>query len=191
MSADLDGLAEDRLLTRIVDRAATPREWDALEELAGREPAAWQRLHAALRDDLVLKSTCAPLLAAADRVDLPAGLPVPRPARGGWFTTLGWAAALFFAALWLGDPPAPALTPPPRGIDATAAGYGRGEIVDELPPDVVEMRAVDNGQIEVVLIRRTLERTRVDSVFELAEDEMGQPRPQPISLRRLQGPRDF
>ena len=45
---------EDILLSRVVDRAAGPDDWDDLEHLAGSDPKVWERLARTLRDDCFL-----------------------------------------------------------------------------------------------------------------------------------------
>jgi hypothetical protein len=157
---------EDALFGRVLDREDDAAVWRELDQRASADPMLWQRLAQQLRDEAWLRSTLAPELARAEQVELPQA---PRRAPASWFAWGGWFAAAIFATFALtagGDPP----------VSPALAGA-------QLDPIVLEARPASTGEgYEVLLLRRAVERTHVDDVYRLAWDELGQPRPVPVTL---------
>lgn len=245
MTDDVRLDVEAHLLSRVVDRADAPRDWDDLQRLAGDDPALWQRLAYGLRDDCVLRTALSGVVARADAVELPAATPVtpppapPQPAaearvgrRERASAAMGWAAALFLALAWwlhaggsdrgvvpgthapeplrpeaisvdhvaseatpspaLDDVgPAPvdpvsldaglaALTAPARPVDGSDA-----DVVVEFPKQLLETRTLPDGRVEVLYIRRSVEREVVQGAWALTEDDLGRLQPVPVDLAAL------
>ena len=63
------GPSEATLLSRVVDRRATPADWEELTAQADSDPALWQRLGATLRDDCLLQVTVRAREHTTGRVD--------------------------------------------------------------------------------------------------------------------------
>jgi hypothetical protein len=184
--------ASARLITRIVERDARPADYDAFDQLASGAPSRWRELLASLRDDDVLHLALAPALDTAERVELP----VPT-SRGGvmralrpWTSASGWLAAAALALLWFQSEPArsqpshrslaggPGLNGPAQegeGFDIPVdldAGGG------QLPLRLVGTEpAADGKGVDVLYWQPVLRRTRVNGVFEMAQDEHGRPSP--------------
>lgn len=198
-----DGDRLDRLVDRAVDRSATLEEWDALDAEAAADPTVWSWLGRAVRDDGLLRAVMAERVEVADRVELPTteDVPAPKSERRPWGSTarpvLGWAAAVAFALLWWFDrapeafPAAPTAGPglvdaaplsPPTGAPAAMPVSASEDVLGELPVLLVSTTPLgDDGRTEVVYVRRTLERTIVDDVLEVAHDEYGLPEPVPVA----------
>lgn len=185
-----------RLITRIVERDARPADYDAFDQLASGAPSRWRELLAALRDDAALNLALAPALDTAERVELP----VPT-SRGGvlralrpWGSASGWLAAAAVALLWFQSEPAgqPAQRSFAAGPGLNGPGLS-GEALDEedfgqpvefdpgagqLPLRLVGTEpAADGKGVDVLYWQPVLRRTRVNGVFEMAQDEHGRPSP--------------
>ena len=66
------------------------------------------------------------------------------------------------------------------------------EFVQDLPSQVVATRAAEDGQsVEILYVRRVLERAVVDEVFGMGLDGAGRPKPVNVSPLRLAGIRRF
>ena len=101
--------------------------------------------------------------------------------------------AVLVAALWLGtsaQPPAEPLdvvAPPssaPVGAPPSAAPMPR--VVGEMSRILVEARPAADGQgFEVLYVRRMVERAVVPRLWEITEDEHGDPVPAQVSLARF------
>jgi hypothetical protein len=160
------------LLCRVVGREDAPDDWRELRDAARSAPELWSQLADDLEADAALRARLLPDLAAAERVELP---PAPGPVRAsGAF--LGWLCAAVVALAWLwtlrsggsagpGAPEAPA---------AVAAGPADGIAVGELPRVVLTSRQVGDG-VEVVYVRRVVERATVRELRQLHRDEAGLP----------------
>ena len=128
----------DILISRAVDQTATNADWDRLEFIAAHEPTVWRDLARAQRLNAQLVAEVGPLLAAADRTQLPGR----EDTREGWRLTpaeterhsavlthrlgrvaswAGWAVA---AALAL----AVAIGPQTAGLGRGGAGPGGNSI---------------------------------------------------------------
>ncbi|MEE8142307.1 MAG: hypothetical protein V3T77_04345, partial [Planctomycetota bacterium] len=111
--------------------------------------------------------------AVADSVELPE-LPAKRPwTRALGASRSGWAAAVLLALLW-------AFTAAPfssRTMPTTDGNKSAGQVVGELPLVMLEAHRAEDGRLEVLYLRRVLERDRIDQMFEVQQDEYGEPVP--------------
>lgn len=180
---------EDTLIHRALSATASPSDWDALERLADTDPALWQRLALALRDQGELARFGGTALAGIDAIDLP---PRAVPRRSSFTTRSGWIAAAAMFLLWAatvlrdGAPStggtAPSLQAPSAAslrADSMRAAANE-DVLSELPKLVVDTRRVDGG-VEITYLRRIFETKRVNEVLGIAETESGQPTIVPIS----------
>ena len=77
-------------------------------------------------------------------------------------------------------------------VGGGAADEDLPDIVGELPKLLVSATpTVDGQQLEVLYVRRVLERSFVKHVYELGLDEVGQPVPNEVSLAKYQMPESF
>ncbi|MCA8962275.1 MAG: hypothetical protein KDC38_17240 [Planctomycetes bacterium] len=204
---DEDLERDEILLSRVVDGEASPADWAELELFARRDADLWQRLAAALKAEAQLRSALEARLTVADRVelDLPA-MPERRARRAGASSIVGWAAAALFAALWIGslvgverDPATEGLPSgvaentyaPPADADAALDQYldlarREGRWVGELPQLVVDTRtSPDEPAMEVLYLRRFLERKTVDDFYQVDRNEQGAHVVTPVSFQNL------
>lgn len=171
---------EERLIHRALEGSAGVGDWAELELLARRDPTVWKRLAISMRGELTLRRAGAAIDDA-----LPA-LPAGRGAAGGrgpiLVGGLGWAAAFLVGLLWLstsGGPGESAVEGPQLGAHAAwqqyiASADDSGSVVEELSPVMLEARpTADGGSVEVTFLRRAVERTTVDTVHEVVEDDAG------------------
>jgi len=189
---------EDLLIHRTIDGSAGVGDWAELELLARRDPEVWRRLALAMRGELVLRRAGA---AIEDRLPaLPTGVrPAPGRRAALLFGSVGWAAALLVGLLWAGsfDPGlAPAASVPerasaPAGSDAAWASYleqgiAEGRVLRELAPLMIEARpSADGSSLNVLYLRRAVERATVDEVHEVCEDDAGRLTSYPVPVERL------
>lgn len=193
---------DDRLISRIVDREAEPSEWTAFVKSADRDPRLWRKLGLAMHDEAMLSHAVAPVLERADRCEAPLESPGPRL----FWRTAGWAAAsLVVAALVLvlsrsedgaegadGVPVAesPATPTSAAPYDAVLGqtlevGKSAGRVVCELPQVLVGQSPVEGG-VEVLFVRRVLERRVVTRLVSFERDDEGRVLPVPVSAAELQ-----
>jgi hypothetical protein len=196
-------LPEEVLLSRVTDRSASADDWDAIECLGRADPALWRRLGETLRNDCFLAEAVQEPGAVAARVDLP---PLGLSRKGLAFT---WpraiAASLLVAALlfWTldagglfpedGDVDASDREPPPTAVSALShlenylnQGLVEGSVLQELPHLVLEHRRASDGKcLEVLFVRRFLERKIVEQAFRIGADEQGRPQASPVAARDL------
>jgi hypothetical protein len=185
---------EDRLIHRTIDGSAGVGDWAELELLARHDSAVWKRLAVAMRGELTLRRA-----GAAIDGYLPE-LPLDRRSRGNRASILigglGWAAALLVAFLWVGASSlglGPSRGEPQFSLGADAAyaqyleaGDAEGRIVQELPPLMLDATpSLDGSFVEVLFVRRTIERAAIEEVYEVNEDDAGQLSSHPVPVRRL------
>jgi hypothetical protein len=205
---DLD---TDVLISRILDRQAEPQEFDAFATAADVDPTAWKELLGALRDDVALGVATGARIDVAAHVEAPIiRLHAPRMLP----VWSGWAAALLLAVAWLGWSGQVGLDAGLNGGDHLAGGptgatgaqpvtagvFGSGgprlrdgaivpaadHVLGELPPELISARpAVEGEGVEVVYVRRVLERAHVDSAWSIGTDELGRPAPVRVNLELL------
>ena len=196
---------DELLIHRALDGVASPDEWDDLERSVATDPVVGTRLARTLRAESELRLHATTALSVADSIELPTSPPAHssgrRPTRTRVLAMAGWAAAILLAVLWGGSslraPDSPAIendasTPPELDAESAfdrylVAGAREGRVLRELPRQVMETRPVAEqpGGLEVVYVRRLLERTIVDQFYELGEDDLGRPASIPVSTARL------
>jgi len=188
---------EDLLIHRSIDGSAGVGDWAELELLARRDPEVWRRLALAMRGELVLRRAGA---AIEERLSaLPLGAAAGAPRRAALLVgSLGWAAALLVGFLWAGSPFL-GISPEPEEPESTASagadaawanylaqGLAEGRVVRELAPWMLEARpSADGASLEVLFVRRTIERATVDEVHEVCEDDAGRFTSHPVPVVRL------
>jgi hypothetical protein len=199
-TAQHDGADEQILTTRVVDREASPADWDALRRLAEADPGVWARLAEAQGEQAALEAALADAVRVADRVELP----MPKRERVAGEGVLRWvlpwsgwlaaAAALLLAFVGPlrtpGSVPASSATTLPASAMPTllaqaepqqafdryvASGMARGRVVAQMPFIVLEANELETGGQEVLVVRRILERHFVDDVtrYNAQTDEHG------------------
>jgi len=174
---------EELLVERALSRNATPADWDQLEHLAVSDPETWRRLALALRDECDLARVTSAAASVADDIELGEVLQTRKPrrtARRG-INWMGWAAAAAIAAFWVmasvGDPDPSAQA---GSMDEALERYrelGReqGRLVGELPLVMVDSNPTTGEQVEVVYMRRLVERRVVQDMVQPGLDELGDP----------------
>ncbi|MFG0315930.1 MAG: hypothetical protein ACF8XB_01555 [Planctomycetota bacterium JB042] len=188
---------EATLLHRALDRSASREDWAALRALAADDDGVWRRLADALEDEGRVVRAVAPVADAADRIALPPAGPTAdaerageRPIRLARAGAVGWAAAALLLLAWVNErreDPAPpdrpttfAPSPPEAAAEPRGSGSGATEIVSELPARMLDSRPAASGDgYDVLVLRRTVERRHVETLYRLAEDEHGRPVPVP------------
>lgn len=181
----------DTLISRAVDRADRPSDWDELDRMALQDPGVVTALWDGLRADCALRAAVSPAVAAAARVALPDALPDALPSRpvahapsspartlrsGG----LGWLAACVVAGLWwLTSPgPTPAVSDEAKGpVPAVAQQASPGSMPTQFLPDIVlDAQPASSGTgYDLVVVRRAIERVQVPDLYGVGADEYGDP----------------
>ena len=166
----------DLLISRIVDRTDSPEDWARFDAFSAVDTNVSPKLVEALRNESTLRRAIREATAPAERVNLTKCR--DRRLRGGstWGGVAnwsGWMAAAVLTLMWI------ASTPRDRAVvveqPAVDAQLASGEFLRELPSVMVETRGVPGSDdMEVVYVRRTLERTLVSEAYTLAADESGQ-----------------
>ncbi len=186
---------EELLTHRAVSMTAAPAEWDALREIGTDDPDVWRRVVRALEDECRLRHGVRASVESADAVELP-DLDVTPARRTPRRPSSGWLAAAVIAIAWLVHDRAEVAvrsslatgdvavhpTIDPTETAAPDAELARGEVIGELPTMLLATRPSATGEgVDVICLRRTLERVEVDQLFRLATDEHGAPTPSPIA----------
>ena len=188
----------DVLISRIVDREDGPADWARFEELVRRDERATTGLIEALRDEATLRTAVGEVVAVADRVNI-------RPREFARVRGLthwgGWMAAAILALIWIATDPrmkrGPEDAPREQAVRSTEPDASQpvrlaGEVVRELPNVMVESRAIPGSdQVEVVYLRRVLERAVVSDAYTVARDETGQPFKTRADLTRFAPKRSY
>lgn len=183
---------EDILICRIVDRESSDADWAELEALAATDPGVWRRLALAEREHAVLTSGVDEAIAAADSVELPrVTIDATHRFHARWRAWGGWAVAALVALGWgtmQGVLPATRtpggqtaglrlanLSPEEAFNEYLARGIESGRVLAELPTVMIEARPTEAGDaIEITVLRRVIERTRVTGAYRVATDEAGE-----------------
>lgn len=189
----MTGIDRDILITRVLDGEATPEDWSAFRAMAARDAAVWADLADAQQDRADLASAVAEAIAVADAVEAPvhrhAGERLNARIRTGaaW---LGWvAAAAFGVGAFVGGPgPStgpgvqqaglfPIATPEDAMQIYLDKGQESGSVLGEWPDRVLlsSEPAPDGDGYHVVYLRQLVERQRVDNLYQLGQNEIGQP----------------
>ena len=203
---------EDVLISRVVDAEATSGDWEALGQIAVRDPEIWERLAQAQYLEAKLREAVDVAETVAEEVEL-SFLQSERP-KSRWSHRLvragGWAAALLMAVLWWTVDESPDVESPSDGAptkhqtavdrdsDSIYSEYVRrgleeGRLVQELPRLVMSTKSTgqEGSDVEVVYMRRLLERVVVDNFFRLGIDDRGHPVSVPVSPAQLDGLESF
>ncbi len=187
----------DVLVSRVVDGGASGEDWAALRQLAEREPGIWDELEEVQSMQAALYAAVDVELTRCASVELP----MPghevfhqriRAARswGGWLIAaavmLAWSLNLPMqgtnngaSTSSIGPDLGSSYIRVDEPVDALRAYINRGReagTVVGLIPDVqvIESRAAPDGSgLEVLLVRRIIERQRVDQVYRWTQDEAG------------------
>ncbi len=203
----MTGVDRDILITRVLDGEATPEDWAAFRAIAAKDQAVWADLADAQQDRADLASAVADAIAVADCVEAPVhrhtGERLNARIRTGaaW---LGWVAAAAVAVVGFTGRFGVA---PGSGVDADHQqaglfsisspedamklyldkGQEAGSVLGELPDRVLlsSAPAADGNGYTVVFLRQIVERHHVDSLYQLGENEIGQPVAVPMVPRRV------
>jgi hypothetical protein len=174
---------ETLALSRVIERRDAPTDWTSLETLARQDETLWARLAESLRQDAELRASAVDVAALAAGVELPASAAVrsrrslPRLVPVAPTTKVLLAGAALVLA-WI-------VAHLPASNDDAAVGTRSpgtaGERLGELVPVVVERRPIAGGdEVELILMRRYLEREVVPRLYELGVDEYEVPIVQPV-----------
>lgn len=199
---------EDILIARAADARATGQEWDELRLLGDADPTVWDRLAEEGRAAALLSRGVQEATGAADWIDIDtdragSGAQMRRRLRA-WS---GWAAAAAIAIVWMSSAgwtgagsgagsSAQNMTAGFLGVSTAdealdryrALGAAEGRVVSELPMVMLESHAdEESGRIEVLYLRRIVERAEIDAMYTAAENEQGrlEPIPVPIPVRHV------
>ena len=197
------------LINRVLEREVSRDELAELASLAATDPAVWGELAAALGAQCIVQRGVDAARQIAASVELPLGSCSPAVAAAasrrrlrswsGWLTAA--VIALAFVVVQLvnlrGQQPQPFAGGPDQQDEMRAedpfdqyllAATKAGRVVRPLPPVTVDVRPDSEGRgTEVIYLRRVLERTTVDEVFTLGQDEHGRA----IAVRSSTPPRGF
>lgn len=197
----MTGIDRDVLITRVLDGEATPEDWSAFRAMAARDQSVWAEMTESQQDRADLAAGLAEAIAVADSVEAPvhrhAGERLNARLRAG-VAWLGWAAA---AALALGA----VFAPPKGGAEGLSTaglfpvrsaedamqlyldkGQESGVVLGELPDRVLlsSTPSPDGRGYTVVFLRQLVERRQVDSLYQLGQNEAGQPVVVPVASPR-------
>ncbi len=177
---DIETLA----LGRVVDRRDCRTDWKTLESAALVDETVWSRLAESLRQDSELRAAAAEMDACAVRIELPSSDAARRGRRVlfrllplATTTKIALASAALVLAWIVGRMP-----PAPEANNAEVlTSHPARERLGELVPVVVERRPTGSGdEVELILMRRYLEREVVPRLFEVGVDENEVPIVQPV-----------
>ena len=195
----------DILINRVVDREASPEDWAELESLAERDPSLWRRLADAEREHATLAAGVEDAIACADRAEIPHHavdaahrFQIRLRAWGGWAVAailgLAWATAQGVLPTVLNSGGHQAgLTPVHLSPDEAfehymESGMEEGRVLAELPTVMIDARQVEGSEMyEITVIRRIIERTRVNGAYGVEVDDGGEVRVAPVDVPRVNG----
>lgn len=178
---------EDILIQQIIGGNDPRTAMSEFERIGEGRPEVWEQLARSFHDQQFLKAAAAHGATAASRVDLELQkAPVPYTSGAGRSTlqhhratTLsGWlaAAAVLIVAVIHGAAPAASPQPPSH------------EVLGELPNILVETSNIGPGAgRDIIYIRRTVEKMRVNNLFEFQRDDAGAIHGIPTALGRISG----
>lgn len=181
----------DALMSRVTDRTATPDDWETIDCRAAGRPDVWAQLADLLRDDAHVREV---VDQAAER----ACLLVPELAARPRFPIRRTFVAASVLVLMCGSflagrgsvATAPSASGPPPQLTSAEAfavyvhqGVAEETVLGELPPVVLTARrAGESDDVEVVSVRRILERRITDEIMQVVTDEHGRPQRAPAEL---------
>ncbi|MHC5062732.1 MAG: hypothetical protein ACYTG5_02015 [Planctomycetota bacterium] len=174
---------DEILIDRVIGRDDQPADWRELRSLAADDQNVWKRLLDSMEDETLLRAASSGYLRIAEGVEAP--LPTrPRPwsrSASRFLSPLGWIAALAMALLWITFPPESISNQPAETVTAPAL-VADGEVITELPRVLVSSEPSANGEsLELLYMRRILERVQVDELYSLGRDEAGMASPATIT----------
>ncbi|MFI4883050.1 MAG: hypothetical protein ACIAQU_10755 [Phycisphaerales bacterium JB064] len=129
----------DLLISRVVDDAASPADWEQLRALAEYDPSVWRELFEAQHAQAELAQAVQQAIAIADGIDAPIG-ELAGPSIVFRFRQVaswaGWAVAASVAVFWMAPHVTSSVTPvpPTNGDGSIATGTGS----NTAPPVVTE-----------------------------------------------------
>ncbi|MFZ4574652.1 MAG: hypothetical protein ACOYN0_09660 [Phycisphaerales bacterium] len=195
----MDTYDVDMLISRVVDGEAEAKDWAALESLAERDAAVWRELAMAVRLNHQLNAEVASETGLARGVDLdPAELEhastqsAERSLADRWRRVGAWggwiAAALMIAVLGrAGLNRQPSVPVNAAGVGLAPAEYlssylesGKqdGTVVGEMPRKLLlDTTPAEDGGVYVLYVRQIVERVKVDDLYRISVDELGNPTP--------------
>lgn len=185
----------ETLLSRVTDRTATPRDWKTIDCRAAGRPEVWSQLADLLRDDAALREVVRKATEKADLVEPeflkpPRRLSLPRSVMAASVLLLVCGAFLAGRSTVVprvAEPqPAARLTSAEAFTAYIREGVAERTVLGELPPVVVTARETGRAsEVEVVSVRRVLERHVTDRLVQVVHDELGRPRQAPVELARF------
>jgi hypothetical protein len=195
---------EDILISKAADGAASAEEWDEIRRLGAIDPTLWERLADESRSCALLAQGLEEATRIADAVEIdPARAAGAAHLRFRLRVWTGWAAAAAVAVAWLGN----SILGPGQFMGDTAGftgvsnadqaleryralGTAEGRFVSELPMVMVSTESdPETGRVEVLYLRRILERAEIEGMYTATEDESGSLTPVavpiPVGLRSV------
>ena len=207
----------DRLITRVIDGEASAQDWARMAHLAAEEPGLWADVAERQADRDALTAAVEEAIAIADDIDADASwerfASAHRPTMARLRTWGGWVAAAVIALVVVSRGGVIQTTPPGGdglgSIPATNSagleidlptsellkrylqeGKDEGTVVSAAEPVVLEARPAENNEhLEVIVLRRIIERRYVDRVPTWSVDEQGQVGARPVRVRDATRPR--
>lgn len=179
----------DILIDYICERQVEADQLAELAALAGSDPAVWNRVAGAIRADAIVQSGIDAAEGIARSIEMPddrsSSSIARRPRSRQLAAWSGWVAAAIVAVasilVQITERPAAGVDETPTAMSSHDAlseylrrGLEAGQIVRELPLLTLDVRPAPDGiRTEVLYLRRLLERTTVDNVIKLGQDEHG------------------
>ncbi len=178
----------EQLTDRILNRQLEARDLDELAQLSQTNPQALSQIAATLRAAATIEIGVDAAESIAMSVELPDNIEIKNAATNPIVRWSGWSAAAMLAAAWLLvallKPTLPSVKEPTSpNILLTAnealeqymrAGKEEGRIVEELPLLTVKLSPSEDGEgIDVLYVRRVVERARVKGMYKMGMDDQG------------------
>jgi hypothetical protein len=195
----MDPNTADILISRVVDQEARDADWATLEALGSQDPAVWRDLALALRMNQQLASEVALATAPATNVSISDELfdtansehaerSLAERVRGigSWG---GWIAAALLIAVFgragLNQPNNPGVANASLGLAPAeylshylSTGQKDGTVVGEMPRKLLlDTTPAEDGGVYVLYVRQIVERVKVDDLYRISVDELGNPAP--------------
>ena len=189
----------DILISRVVDQEATVADWNSLESRAAGEPAVWRDLGAALRLNQELIGEVRTATDVAERVTLDEGafselrsvqatMSIAGRVRklGAWG---GWIAAGLLVLVMnragpiagndpVGNQAGLSLAPADYLSNYLSSGKREGSVVGEMPRKLLlDTTPAEDGGTYVLYVRQIVERMKVDDLYRISVDGLGNPTP--------------
>jgi hypothetical protein len=190
----------DILIGRMLDDEATSDDCEHFERMAHQHPSLWKALALRQQDMMRLSRTMDERTRTADDVELPGTRRGDVNRKLSALLTLsGWAALIVVAALWMTTAQSDrmfdasanrvAVAPP---VDMTAddhfaaylqAGRDSGQVINQLPPTLLEQIELPDGRLRLRIMRRVEESLIVDPDQQPETDQYGNLMTDPSKLR--------